>query len=67
MLVRLPVLPTYNLLQTFVTDFLQDKLNKETSQRDFSDLPFRFVEISKVLLDVCVLLHGCLSLSPHTC
>ncbi|KAG6903416.1 hypothetical protein C0995_005439 [Termitomyces sp. Mi166 len=33
-------------------DFLQDRLNKETSQRGFSDLPFRFVEISKVLLDV---------------
>ncbi|KAG6821513.1 hypothetical protein H0H93_000022 [Arthromyces matolae] len=33
-------------------DFLQDRLNKETSQRGFSDLPFRFAEISKVLLDV---------------
>ncbi|KAG6910953.1 hypothetical protein DXG01_006007 [Tephrocybe rancida] len=33
-------------------DFLQDRLNKETSQRGFSDLPFRFTEVSKILLDV---------------
>ncbi|KAG5648869.1 hypothetical protein DXG03_000218 [Asterophora parasitica] len=33
-------------------DFLQDRLNKETSEAGFSDLPFRFAEVSKVLLDV---------------
>ncbi|KAF8076643.1 hypothetical protein FPV67DRAFT_1407438 [Lyophyllum atratum] len=33
-------------------DFLQDRLNRETSQPGFSDLPFRFAEVSKVLLDV---------------
>ncbi|KAF5387666.1 hypothetical protein D9615_000599 [Tricholomella constricta] len=33
-------------------DFLQDRLNYETSKPGFSDLPFRFMEISKVLLDV---------------
>ncbi|PPQ64630.1 hypothetical protein CVT24_008367 [Panaeolus cyanescens] len=33
-------------------DFLQSKLTLETTQPAFSDLPFRFAEISKVLLDV---------------
>ncbi|KAH7916292.1 hypothetical protein BJ138DRAFT_1140013 [Hygrophoropsis aurantiaca] len=33
-------------------DFLQDRLNQETSQQEFSNLPFRFTEIAKVILDV---------------
>ncbi|KAI0727309.1 Psf2-domain-containing protein [Fomitopsis betulina] len=33
-------------------DFLQDRLTRETTQPEFSKLPFRFVEIAKVLLDV---------------
>ncbi|GLB34040.1 putative DNA replication complex GINS protein PSF2 [Lyophyllum shimeji] len=33
-------------------EFLQDRLGRETSQPGFSDLPFRFAEVSKVLLDV---------------
>jgi len=32
-------------------DFLQERLNEETSRPEFSQLPFRFAEISKVLLD----------------
>ncbi|KAG8965747.1 DNA replication protein psf2 [Tulasnella sp. 419] len=32
-------------------DILQQKLNEETSNEHFSELPFRYVEISKVLLD----------------
>ncbi|EIW82310.1 Psf2-domain-containing protein [Coniophora puteana RWD-64-598 SS2] len=33
-------------------DFLQERLSRETSQPQFSKLPFRFAEISKVVLDV---------------
>ncbi|CAL1701318.1 unnamed protein product [Somion occarium] len=33
-------------------DFLQDRLTHETSQPEFSQLPFRFAEVAKVLLDV---------------
>lgn len=33
-------------------DFLQERLTRETSQPDFSQLPFRFAEVAKVLLDV---------------
>ena len=36
------------------TDFLQDRLTRETTQPEFSELPFRFAEIAKVLLDVSV-------------
>jgi GINS complex subunit 2 len=36
-------------------DYLQERLNRETSEQGFSNLPFRFTEISKVLLDVCVI------------
>jgi GINS complex subunit 2 len=35
-------------------DHLQDRLNRETSEPGFSDLPFHFTEVSKVLLDVYV-------------
>ncbi|KAK7676875.1 hypothetical protein QCA50_020131 [Cerrena zonata] len=34
------------------TDFLQDRLTRETTMPEFSQLPFRFAEIAKVLLDV---------------
>lgn len=33
------------------TEYLQERLNRETSEAEFSQLPFRFAEISKVLLD----------------
>ncbi|KIJ69975.1 hypothetical protein HYDPIDRAFT_78200 [Hydnomerulius pinastri MD-312] len=33
-------------------EFLQERLSKETSQQEFSRLPFRFAEIAKVILDV---------------
>ncbi|KLO16352.1 Psf2-domain-containing protein [Schizopora paradoxa] len=33
-------------------EYLQDKLSEETSRPVFSDLPFRYAEISKVLLDI---------------
>ncbi|KAH9927238.1 uncharacterized protein B0H18DRAFT_1084766 [Fomitopsis serialis] len=33
-------------------DFLQDRLTRETTQPEFSELPFRFAEVAKVLLDV---------------
>ncbi|KAH7930694.1 Psf2-domain-containing protein [Leucogyrophana mollusca] len=35
-----------------VAEFLQERLNRETSQPEFSKLPFRFAEIAKVILDV---------------
>jgi hypothetical protein len=33
-------------------EHLQERLTREMTQREFIDLPFRFAEISKVLLDV---------------
>jgi len=33
-------------------EFLQERLSLETSEPEFSELPFRFAEIAKVLLDV---------------
>ncbi|KAI1796186.1 Psf2-domain-containing protein [Ganoderma leucocontextum] len=33
-------------------DFLQEKLAQETTSPDFSEMPFRFAEIAKILLDV---------------
>ncbi|TCD69244.1 DNA replication protein psf2 [Steccherinum ochraceum] len=33
-------------------EFLQDRLTRETSEPQFSELPFRFAEVAKVLLDV---------------
>ena len=44
-------------LQTFVeicTEYLQERLSRETSHPEFSEMPFRFTEIAKVLLDVLV-------------
>lgn len=35
-----------------VLEFLQDRLSEETSETEFSRLPFRFAEIAKVILDV---------------
>lgn len=32
-------------------EFLQERLARETSQPEFSELPFRFAEIAKVILD----------------
>lgn len=42
------------VLTTPHSDFLQEKLAQETSRPEFSRLPFRFAEIAKVLLDMCV-------------
>ncbi|KAF7775702.1 hypothetical protein Agabi119p4_4095 [Agaricus bisporus var. burnettii] len=36
----------------FTVDYLQDRLSLETSNPAFSELPFRYMEISKILLDV---------------
>lgn len=36
------------------TDFLQERLAQETSHPEFSQFPFRFTEIAKLLLDVYV-------------
>ena len=38
----------------FWAEFLQDRLTRETSNPGFSQLPFRFAEISKVILDMSV-------------
>ena len=35
-------------------DYLQARLTLETSQLAFSELPFRFAEVAKVILDVLV-------------
>ena len=40
---------------TCVIDYLQTRLTMETSQLAYSELPFRFAEIAKVILDVLVL------------
>jgi hypothetical protein len=37
-------------------EYLQDKLALETTDLNFSSLPFRFAEVAKVILDVYVLL-----------
>ncbi|KAF5358901.1 hypothetical protein D9758_004821 [Tetrapyrgos nigripes] len=42
------ILPPYWLN----VEFLQARLNEETSEAGFSRLPFRFAEVAKVLLDV---------------
>ena len=48
--VRIWNIPLFALIE-----YLQSRLAREISEKDsFSDLPFRFTEISKVLLDVCV-------------
>jgi hypothetical protein len=36
-------------------DYLQEKFNQETSRPEFSQLPFRFAEVAKILLDMCVI------------
>ena len=33
-------------------DFLQERLLRETTDPSFSEMPFRFAEIAKILLDV---------------
>lgn len=37
------------------SEYLQDKLTLETTDLNFSSLPFRFAEVAKVILDVYVL------------
>lgn len=36
-------------------EYLQDKLTEETGGDGFSKLPFRYAEIAKILLDMCVI------------
>ena len=40
------------VLLTRGIDFLQERLTQETSHPEFSQFPFRFTEIAKLLLDV---------------
>ena len=47
------------------TDYLQDRLTLETSLESFSEMPFRFAEIAKVLLDVYVFHTVSQSSGPH--
>lgn len=35
-------------------EYLQDRLTLETTEPSFSEMPFRFAEIAKILLDVYV-------------
>jgi len=35
-------------------DFLQERLTRETTRPEFSDLPFRFAEVAKIILDMFV-------------
>ena len=37
---------------TCLPDYLTERLREETSQKEFSRLPFRYAEISKILLDM---------------
>lgn len=37
-----------------IAEFLQSRLLLETTRPEFSEMPFRFAEIAKVLLDVYV-------------
>jgi hypothetical protein len=39
-------------------DYLQEKFNQETSRPEFSQLPFRFAEVAKILLDMWVISHA---------
>lgn len=41
-------------IQSFFVEYLQGRLLLETTRPEFSELPFRFAEIAKVLLDMCV-------------
>jgi GINS complex subunit 2 len=50
-----------SITRTLCLDFLQERLTRETTIPEFSQLPFRFTEIAKIILDVCAstLLCGC--------
>lgn len=39
-------------MQSVFSDFLQSRLDEEVTEPGFSRLPFRYAEVSKVLLDV---------------
>ena len=43
------------LIRHSCIEYLQARLTLETSQPAFSELPFRFAEVAKVILDVLVL------------
>lgn len=51
-LVLFPPLRQY--VFSFREDFLQQRLEEENKEKTFSELPFYYVEIAKVLLDVSV-------------
>lgn len=38
--------------RSFTIDFLQERLTEETTSPSFSEMPFRFAEVAKTLLDV---------------
>lgn len=40
------------ILAYVAVEFLQERLTQETSRPVFSQLPFRFAEVAKILLDV---------------
>lgn len=42
------------LISRICIEFLQERVSRETTQPEFSQMPFRFAEIAKVVLDVCV-------------
>jgi len=42
---------------TCLPDYLSERLGEETSQKEFSRLPFRYAEISKILLDMYASRH----------
>ncbi|KAJ7930057.1 Psf2-domain-containing protein [Mycena leptocephala] len=58
---RIPIWMALNLKQKkkchivapewLTVEYLQDKITQETTQAEFTKLPFRFAEISRVLLD----------------
>ena len=52
--VRLQLSAWRFLIRCCIAEFLQGRLLLETTRPEFSEMPFRFAEIAKVLLDVYV-------------
>lgn len=44
--------PATSALSSYRTEYLEERLKEETSSLEFSKLPFRFAEVSKIVLDV---------------
>jgi GINS complex subunit 2 len=51
---------------TCLPDYLSERLGEETSQKEFSRLPFRYAEVSKILLDMYAPRHRTPSATLHT-